>query len=56
MILGMKKEKIKRPIEKKTLNDINPTQLPDVQTSFKVPMKNVNIKVPTMMPRPVPNT
>jgi hypothetical protein len=54
MILGMKKEKINRPIEKKTLNAINSAQLPEAQTSFRVPMKNVKIKVPTMMPSPVP--
>jgi hypothetical protein len=27
---------------------------PEAHTSFTVPIKNVKIKVPTMMPRPVP--
>ena len=50
----MKKENTKRPIEKKTLNDINSPQFPDTQTSFKVPIKKVNINVPTVdgMERP----
>jgi hypothetical protein len=54
MILGIKKENTKRAIEKKTLKDISSAQLPDTQISFKVPIKNVNIKVPTMIPSPVP--
>ena len=54
IILGIKKEKINRAIEKKTLKEISSAQFPDVQTSFIVPMKNVKINVPTMIPRPVP--
>ena len=54
MNLGIKKEKINRAIEKKTLKEISSAQLPDAKTSFNVPMKNVKINVPTMIPRPVP--
>jgi hypothetical protein len=54
MILGMKNEKIKSPIEKKTLKDISSPQFPEVHTFFNVPIKKVKIKVPTIMPRPVP--
>ena len=54
MILGMKKEKTNKPIEKNTLNEINSPQLPEVQTSFNVPIKKVKMKVPTMIPSPVP--
>lgn len=54
MIFGMKKEKIKRPMEKNTLKVTNSPQFPEAHTSFTVPMKKVKIKVPTMMPRPVP--
>ena len=32
MTLGMKNEKIKSPIEKKTLKDINSPQLPEAHT------------------------
>ena len=49
MILGMKREKTKRPIEKKTLKEIRFPQLPLVQTSLRVPMKKVKMNVPTMM-------
>jgi hypothetical protein len=56
MILGMKNEKIKSPIEKKTLNDISSPQFPEAHTSFSVPMKKVKMNVPTMMPSPVPAT
>ena len=56
IILGIKKEKIKRAMEKNTLKERSSAQFPETQTSFKVPIKNVNIKVPTMMPRPVPKT
>ncbi len=41
-------------MEKKTLEDNSSPQFPETQTSFSVPMKKVKIKVPTMMPRPVP--
>lgn len=51
IIFGIKKEKIKSPMEKKTLNEIRSPQLPDAQTFFRVPIKKVKIKVPTMMPR-----
>ena len=54
MILGMKNEKIKRAMEKKTLKEISRPQSPEAQTSFTVPMKKVKIKVPTMIPKPVP--
>ena len=54
MILGIKKEKMNNPIEKKTLKESNSFQFPEAQTSFRVPMKKVKMKVPTMMPRPVP--
>jgi hypothetical protein len=54
MILGMKNEKIKSPIEKKTLKDINSPQLPEAHTSFSVPIKKVKMNVPTIMPKPVP--
>jgi hypothetical protein len=56
MILGMKNEKIKSPMEKKTLKDINSPQLPDTHTSFSVPIKKVKINVPTIIPSPVPAT
>jgi len=52
--LGIKKEKINSPMEKKTLNDISSPQFPDAHTSFNVPIKNVNMNVPTIMPKPVP--
>ena len=50
----MKNEKMKRHMEKMTLKESNSPQLPDAQTSFRVPMKNVKTKVPTMIPRAVP--
>jgi hypothetical protein len=50
----MKKEKIKSATEKETLKDNRPPQSPDAQTSFTVPTKKVKIKVPTIIPRPVP--
>jgi len=56
MILGMKNEKIKSPIEKKTLKDISSPQFPEAQISFNVPIKKVKINVPTIIPRPVPAT
>jgi hypothetical protein len=56
MILGMKNEKIKRPMEKKTLKDISSPQFSEAHTSFNVPIKKVKINVPTIMPRPVPAT
>jgi hypothetical protein len=52
--LGIKKEKMKRPIEKKTLKDISSAQLPEIQTSLRVPTKKVKMKVPTRIPSPVP--
>ena len=54
IIFGMKKEKINNPMEKKTLRERSSPQFPEIQTSFSVPMKKVKIKVPTIMPRPVP--
>ena len=54
MILGIKSENIKSPIEKKTLKEISCPQLPLAQTCFNVPTKNVKIKVPTTIPSPVP--
>jgi hypothetical protein len=54
MILGIKREKMNSPTEKKTLIEINCAQLPEAQTSLTVPMKNVKIKVPTIIPKPVP--
>jgi hypothetical protein len=54
MILGIKKEKINRATEKNTLKEIRSPQFPEAHTSFTVPIKKVKIKVPTMMPRPVP--
>jgi hypothetical protein len=50
----MKNEKINNPMEKKTLKDKSSPQFPETHTSFSVPMKKVKIKVPTMMPNPVP--
>ena len=50
----MKKEKIKRVTEKKTLKDSNSSQFPETHTFFRVPMKKVKIKVPTIIPNPVP--
>jgi hypothetical protein len=41
-------------MEKKTLKETNSPQFPEVHTSFRVPMKKVNINVPTIMPKPVP--
>ena len=41
--MGIKKENIKSAIEKKTFTEISSDQLPDAQTSFNVPIKNVNI-------------
>ena len=46
--LGMKKEKTNRAMEKKTLTEISSAQFPETQTSLRVPMKKVKIKVPTM--------
>jgi len=54
IILGMKREKINSPTEKKTLKEISCLQSPAIQTSLIVPMKKVKIKVPTRMPNPVP--
>jgi hypothetical protein len=54
MILGIKSEKTNNPTEKNTLKEINSAQLPETQTSFRVPTKNVKINVPTIIPRPVP--
>ena len=54
MILGMNNEKTNNPIEKNTLNEISSAQLPEAQISFSVPIKKVKIKVPTIIPRPVP--
>ena len=53
MILGINNENANRAIEKKALRDNNSPQLPEAQTSLRVPMKNVKMKVPTRMPRPV---
>jgi hypothetical protein len=53
-ILGIKSEKMKRPTEKKTLKDINSPQFPEAQTPFRVAKKNMRIKVPTIIPSPVP--
>jgi hypothetical protein len=50
----MKSEKMKRPTEKKTLKEINSPQFPEAHTFFKVAKKNMRIKVPTIIPRPVP--
>jgi hypothetical protein len=50
----MKKEITNNPIEKKTLNDHSALQLPDAQTSLRVPIKKVKMKVPTRIPTPVP--
>jgi len=41
-------------IVKKTLNEMSSPQLPDAHTSFSVPIKKVKIKVPTIIPSPVP--
>jgi hypothetical protein len=54
MIRGIENEKINKPIEKNTLKDNNPAQSPEIQTSLRVPIRNVKIKVPTIIPRPVP--
>ena len=54
IILGIKNENAKSPREKKTLNDISWPQSPEDQTSFRVPIKNVKMKVPTRIPSPVP--
>lgn len=54
MILGIKNENTKSPMEKNTLKDISSPQFPDAHTSFRAPMKNVKMKVPTIIPRPVP--
>jgi len=56
MILGMKNEKTKRATEKITLKERRPPQFPLAQTSRTVPTKKVKMKVPTMIPRPVPKT
>ena len=54
MNLGIRKEKMKSPIEKKTLKDISSAQLPEAHTSLRVPIKKVKMNVPTMIPSPVP--
>ncbi len=54
MILGMDNEKTKRATEKKTFEEKSSPQFPLAQTSLSVPMKKMKMKVPTMMPRPVP--
>jgi hypothetical protein len=58
MILGMKNEKMNNPMTKKILKESNAPQLPESMASFmvtfRVPANNVKIKVPGMMPRPVP--
>ncbi len=54
IILGIKNEKTKRAMEKKTLNEINSLQFPEAQISFSVPIKKVRINVPTIIPNPVP--
>ena len=54
MIIGIKNEKTNRPIEKNTLKEMSSPQFPDDQTAFSVPIKKVKIKVPTIMPNPVP--
>ena len=54
MILGIKNEKINSAIEKNTLRDMSSPQFPEDHTSFNVPIKKVKMKVPTIMPRPVP--
>jgi len=43
IIFGIKNEKMKSPMEKKTLKDISSPQLPDAHTSVSVPMKNVKM-------------
>jgi len=53
-ILGIKNEKTNSATEKSTLNEISLPQSPEAQTSFNVPMKKVKMKVPTMIPKPVP--
>jgi hypothetical protein len=50
----MNNEKINNEIEKKTLKETSCPQSPETQTSFIVPIKKVKIKVPTIMPNPVP--
>ena len=54
IILGIKNERINRPMEKNTLKEISSPQLPDAHTSFSEPIKNVKMNVPTVMPSPVP--
>ena len=54
-IFGMKNEKTNSPTEKKILSDNSSPQFPDAHISFNVPIKKVNMNVPTMIPRPVPN-
>jgi hypothetical protein len=53
---GMKNEKMKSAMERKTFQLNNSSHRPPAQTSLIVPMKNVKINVPTMIPRPVPAT
>jgi hypothetical protein len=50
----MKKEKMNSAREINTFQLRSPSQRPEIQISFNVPIKNVKMKVPTIMPRAVP--
>lgn len=54
MILGIKREKTNKATEKMTLKEISWPHWPEDQICLMVPMKKVKMKVPTMIPNPVP--
>jgi hypothetical protein len=52
--LGIKRENIKRPTDRKIFQVSNCPHWQLAQTSLIVPTKKVKIKVPTRMPKPIP--